>query len=1424
MNFAPLKVLIPSRGMLFVLIGIGLALGWYFNNAERTANHLVKRNFNYLNQVAVNLNASAEAARAAVPFNSSYVRDCVGKKFVDLFNRDEYIEDKAALRISAEICMGELKSRLVEQGALVSTSEDVAASYAQQRAPAPFDRLVSRNVCIGADIEGNNARQHLLVSSFRESLVNIVPDGVLNRYNMYLAVAKNAPEGIKCGDKLGQQVPAHDGHLIATIVMTIPYQNISGMDSTESFFDTLLIAKSDGEKSSVLFSNTEAPLKIDKHDIDALFRARSGFERFVNIREFELQNGVLHGPLGPTGKPLGETGEPMQFTQSALVPVTIGGFSQLAFVQPIRSEHTDQPGLVLIGIVGNSAFNKLKYAVPYNWISNAFLLLIVGVLSLNFFRLKLIRERGVIHRSDTILACISLLGIASLVVVFAVHLTGSGEFNKMFDRDLKTLQEGITKEFRTELAEKVGLISRGGDGLSRGCKPKLTIDTEQNELAKDGPESEDNCGEQKPSFFNKQYSLKTKGVPPVSTMFILDAQGRQSMGYMTHSRSAPPLGFSVGSREYFRVINGGGGWYWSEKTDEGTLKYTRFFMQRIESKATGSMETAISMPIKLDKNDGVVVGLAKLQSLEQTVLPLGFGFAVFDRNTGMVLYHSNPKRNLRENFYRATDDDSALKAAIIAGVPMDLNLNYKGQKIDAVVSPLDHTQWNLVVYHLDSIVDVVNFHFGITALMLAGSYILIWLVGLPLVVVVGFWLFRLAFVERLHRRDYTSLPPQWLYPVAELLPQYRQLALWLLVLCLAYIPIISWWDLPNVRYWVMLTLLLVPLLWVYFLRRGENWTQAIGGAKNTVFDRPLTDDEKHKRRHILVRTYGWYRFNACLAVLLLAVLPTMLLHNENYDVHEKLWVEYANWTVVDRLKARAHARRRYLAGLEIDEASPETDKWRGVYLPRTCIYTAQGGKHLSDAGLLAGVSICRPLDRNAQPPSHYKEDSLYIEVIDSSGKTIDGATSGLDPGEKATRNGSGQSEYMSSLMGFLPNIDDQGLLLESFVKTNKQESALGDSSPDTGGGPHEGRSLQSILPDLDSQLVYVLRSFFPHTRPIKWWGIMLFYTSLALLSGIVTSGLHGFLLRTFLSRDFEEALPEIARKFTLADLRDGGVIVYPAGVGVKAAFAQFTADMDLFAKEYSDDRAGVDLWGVRDVALVESENLLIIKDFFASVKDRTASAKLMDLIRRKRQEGFSTVILTDIDLDHWVYHRLHAEDMPEQEFHRWEAMITSLPTFMLPLWHDGRPQTASYQLPKRSYRRTWQHCSEDERMVLAGLRYESVVNPRNSYTLRSLYRRRLIEFRNGHFEFGDNDWYQFVGGQMHRAEFRNLAHRYKNNVWRAFRGPMLLILLVLVLFLAYVAQDQMKFAFTILGTVGAGAASLTTLGNKLRGLRGLASE
>jgi hypothetical protein len=61
MKLPQLQSLLPGRGMMFVALGLSLAIGWYFYNASGVADHLTKRNFNFLNQIGSNLWTSKRA-------------------------------------------------------------------------------------------------------------------------------------------------------------------------------------------------------------------------------------------------------------------------------------------------------------------------------------------------------------------------------------------------------------------------------------------------------------------------------------------------------------------------------------------------------------------------------------------------------------------------------------------------------------------------------------------------------------------------------------------------------------------------------------------------------------------------------------------------------------------------------------------------------------------------------------------------------------------------------------------------------------------------------------------------------------------------------------------------------------------------------------------------------------------------------------------------------------------------------------------------------------------------------------------------------------------------------------------------------------------------------------------------------------------
>jgi hypothetical protein len=51
-----------------------------------------------------------------------------------------------------------------------------------------------------------------------------------------------------------------------------------------------------------------------------------------------------------------------------------------------------------------------------------------------------------------------------------------------------------------------------------------------------------------------------------------------------------------------------------------------------------------------------------------------------------------------------------------------LELTYKSESVDSIVSPLENTRWTLIVCHRDSIIDAFNFVYGTTSLILAAGY------------------------------------------------------------------------------------------------------------------------------------------------------------------------------------------------------------------------------------------------------------------------------------------------------------------------------------------------------------------------------------------------------------------------------------------------------------------------------------------------------------------------------------------------------------------------------------------------------------------------------------------------------------------------------------------------------------------------------
>ncbi len=126
----------------------------------------------------------------------------------------------------------------------------------------------------------------------------------------------------------------------------------------------------------------------------------------------------------------------------------------------------------------------------------------------------------------------------------------------------------------------------------------------------------------------------------------------------------------------------------------------------------------------------------------------------------------------------------------------------------------------------------------------------------------------------------------------------------------------------------------------------------------------------------------------------------------------------------------------------------------------------------------------------------------------------------------------------------------------------------------------------------------------------------------------------------------------------------------------------------------------------------------------------------------------------------------------------------------------------------------------DEKLTLASLYYEGVANAGNSRAIRSLLARRLVQKDGLHLEFHDairdpdepGNICGVIEEMMPRKTFLDKASRYHNTLWRSFRAPFFLTIIVFTLVLAYLMKDQMP---AILQTFAAVSAIIAAAGGLL---------
>jgi len=374
--------------------------------------------------------------------------------------------------------------------------------------------------------------------------------------------------------------------------------------------------------------------------------------------------------------------------------------------------------------------------------------ILIAVFSWPFLKLRLIGAHQRVGAIDVwLVALCGLIGVA-LLTLFGLDLPAyarlKGEINGQLQEFSQKLQDNMAEEVELALKqlyqlEDVALKSPPSGNPWKGTKVSPGYHFREFYLI-------DSKGEQKRKWsFAEVTDQENIPEPERATPFI-KVNDRQYFKDATRLADAPGVYALESVRSWTRG-------------EERMVIAKAIGHGRSSDLATGK-ELCSETGRTADEHLPVAALAAPMRSLIRPVIVPGFEFAIIDAE-GTVLFHSDPKRNLVENFIVEADRSSELRSALAGLRAEAMPLSYEGRDFLSYVTPircLPQAQWFMITLYDQGRLRTFNIEVLITALQFLAIY-----GGLYLVV---------GLACALAHPQYRAV---WLWPDQKRLPRYRLL-------------------------------------------------------------------------------------------------------------------------------------------------------------------------------------------------------------------------------------------------------------------------------------------------------------------------------------------------------------------------------------------------------------------------------------------------------------------------------------------------------------------------------------------------------------------------------------------------------------------------------------------------------------------------
>jgi hypothetical protein len=465
-------------------------------------------------------------------------------------------------------------------------------------------------------------------------------------------------------------------------------------------FDIVVLATADG---TVIYQTTQPGIGVAR--IDALENASGDAKRGKADKVIALDS-------------LSES--------SRLDRVSIAGATYRLYSQPLQlpfaqadphmkngresdNLSTSKPW-ILCGLVSDDRFRAESQAFSsseFLWLSAVILL---AITAFPFLKLNLSSCVERVRRFDVVAVAVSTCFAATILTFLFLDLADwKKQQDESRDKQMQDLALAIDKKFGEERQAAFDQLQE----FYGNRKLKLT------ETLRSVPEDSthnqvtliDSGKECRPSWacrVNIKSATELDKYPNLLFVTWTDAQGQQVVKWTARDSVTPFLNLDRDSPPYYPAIKraiqsigtsdpaptDGIGSQYSPNTGENITIFWKIFDQ------DGNPVPESTGPHDKDKKWFCASLIAKPLSVINPILPGGFRFAIVKLD-GTVVFHSEPTRNLRENFFAETDQDQEVRARIATHDYGSLEANYMGRPTRLYMRPMDanpNEQWTVVVF------------------------------------------------------------------------------------------------------------------------------------------------------------------------------------------------------------------------------------------------------------------------------------------------------------------------------------------------------------------------------------------------------------------------------------------------------------------------------------------------------------------------------------------------------------------------------------------------------------------------------------------------------------------------------------------------------------------------------------------------------